>query len=222
MVIYSCPAAGCSFSGSLTSIKNHFRLCPKLEVLCPNAGCNAKGPREIMHRDHNPVCQDGFIRCLICSNFVPRRKMEEHKCPVQILRVFGRGEAILAGSRKHFVQCVLLYPQPCFNAADLDKRVIREVLKLSTIWSTRPIPDGYIRIQDYIEQNPSMVGPHINRMNNTVMLASTSDILSEGAITPLSQILLVQEPPQPAMAGSVLQSSSSTLASDVVSNDLLY
>jgi len=59
-------------------------------------------------------------------------------------------------------------------------------------------------------------------MNNTVMLASTSDILSEGAITPLSQILLVQEPPQPAMAGSVLTSSSSTLASDVVSNDLLY
>jgi len=120
MVIYSCPAAGCSFSGSLTSIKNHFRLCPKLEVLCPNAGCNAKGPREIMHRDHNPVCQDGFIRCLICSNFVPRRKMEEHKCPVQILRVFGRGEAILAGSRKHFVQRVRPYSQPCFYAADID------------------------------------------------------------------------------------------------------
>jgi len=105
MVIYSCPYPGCSFSGPLSEIKHHFTICPKVEVKCPNTGCDVKGPREIMAQEHNPTCKNGVVLCLVCSNFAPRQTMSEHKCPVQVIRVFGRGEALLNDERRHYVQC---------------------------------------------------------------------------------------------------------------------
>ena len=79
MVIYSCPYAGCSFSGPLSEIKNHFRVCPKVGVMCPNTWCDVKGPREIMAREHNLSCKYGVVLCLVCSRKVSRDCMSDHK-----------------------------------------------------------------------------------------------------------------------------------------------
>jgi len=193
MVIYSCPSPGCSFSGPLSKIKKHFHVCPKLEVTCPNTGCDVKGPREIMAREHNRACKNGIVLCLVCSNFVPRQRMSEHKCPVQVIRVFGRGEALLNDERRHYVQCVLLYRQACFIPAELDQRLVREVIKLRTVWGVHPIPEGTNRIQEYIEQNPNLVGPDLHEQHGVQATISMTEISSAGFTMQPRQILYVEE-----------------------------
>jgi len=152
-----------------------------------------KGPREIMAQEHNPTCKNGVVLCLVCSNFAPRQTMSEHKCPVQVIRVFGRGEALLNDERRHYVQCVLLYRQACFTAAGLDERLVREIIKLRTVWGVRSIPEGMNRIQEYIEQNPNLVGPDLHERNGVHATASNAEISSAGFTTQPRQILYVEQ-----------------------------
>jgi len=229
MVIYSCPYAGCSFSGPLSEIKNHFRVCPKVEVTCPNTGCGVKGPREMMALEHNPGCKNGVVLCLACSNFVPRQAMSEHKCPVQVLRVFGRGLAIINDVRKNYVQCVLLYRQPCFTSAELDKRLVREVIKLSTVWGVFAFPEGTNRIEEYIVQNPNMVGPDIHERNGVYATTSTSEISSAGFTTPPRHVLYVewqtdssQASVRPAFAPTMVRISVSLLYAAIMNVETFY
>jgi len=229
MVTYSCPYTECWFTGALSEIKNHFRVCPKVEVTCPNSGCGVKGPREMMALEHNPVCKKGVVLCLVCSNFVPRQVKSEHKCPVQVIRVYGRGEALVDDVRKHYVQCVLLYRQPCFTSAELEQRLVREVIKLSTVWGEEAMPESGNGIQEYIERNPNLVGPNLYEKDGIYGTLSITEISSPGLTTQPRQILYVEPQPGssqasvgPAFAPTMVRISVSLLYAAIMNVEIFF
>lgn len=83
-----CLSVGCGWKGSYGQAPEHFKTCPKLQVVCNNEECQHKSIREEMP-NHIASCSKKKIPCSECHVCVKWELLQKHQaeqCPNAVIQ----------------------------------------------------------------------------------------------------------------------------------------
>ncbi|KAK2562633.1 TNF receptor-associated factor 5 [Acropora cervicornis] len=194
-----CLSVGCGWKGSYGQAPEHFKTCPKLQVVCNNEECQHKSIREEMP-NHIASCSKKKIPCSECHVCVKWELLQKHQaeqCPNAVIQCpLDCGSTIPRSSiTLHLHQCpekVYLCKVPeckkMMKRKDLTSHIMEAasshyVLQLSEIKRLRRIIHNRCKPDRTLVEVESIVSFRWRLLNFPAMLRDQTDATGDDPIT---------------------------------------
>lgn len=194
-----CLSVGCGWKGSYGQAPEHFKKCPKLQVVCNNEECQHKSIREEMP-NHIASCSKKKIpcsECHVCVKWELQQKHQAEQCPNAVIQCpLDCGSTIPRSSiTLHLHQCpekVCLCKVPgckkMMKRKDLTSHIMEAasshyVLQLSEIKRLRRIIHNRCKPERTLVEVESIVSFRWRLLNFPAMLRDQTDATGDDPIT---------------------------------------